>query len=263
MTVYGKRGAYEPFFAIFANGEELPEKIMKNITKAVFEDNEEKLDELSFSVLDKDFTLQDAPELAKDVELLFVFGYVGNLQRRLCKIEQVEYNLPENGVPTIEVKALDKGIDLVKNKPRACYGNVYGADVIMDIAARHKLKCDLYIPDDFYMDNVSQGGKSDMDFAKEIAVERGCSVWVENATLVVKPYTLDKSSLKLIYHQNLISLRATYNGGQGEAERNDTKVVGIDPDKKELVTEENTKTEPSQNEDGEVVRNVGDKSNGG
>ena len=44
----------------------------------------------------------------------FCFGYVGNLQRRLCKIEQVEYNLPENGVPTIEVKALDKGIDLVK-----------------------------------------------------------------------------------------------------------------------------------------------------
>ena len=25
MTVYGKRGAYEPFFAIFANGEEVSE----------------------------------------------------------------------------------------------------------------------------------------------------------------------------------------------------------------------------------------------
>lgn len=60
MTVYGKRGAYEPFFAIFANGEELPDKIMNNITKAVLEDNEEKLDELSFTVLDKDLTLQDS-----------------------------------------------------------------------------------------------------------------------------------------------------------------------------------------------------------
>lgn len=145
--------------------------------------------------------MQDSPELAKNVELLFVFGYVGNLQRRLCKIEQVEYNLPENGVPTIEVKALDKGIDLVKNKPRACYGQVYGADVLKDIAARNKLKCDLSIPDDFYMENVSQGGKTDMDFAKEIAIERGCSVWVENNTLVVMPYVLSESSVQLAYRK--------------------------------------------------------------
>ena len=259
MTVYGKRGAYEPFFAIFATGEELPDKIMNNITKAVLEDTEEKLDELSFTVLDKDLTLQDSPELAKNVELLFVFGYVGNLQRRLCKIEQVEYNLPENGVPTIEVKALDKGIDLVKNKPRACYGQVYGADVLKDIAARNKLKCDLSIPDDFYMENVSQGGKTDMDFAKEIAIERGCSVWVENNTLVVMPYVLSESSVQLAYRKNLLSVRATYNGGQGEAERKDTTVVGIDPDSKELVNEKNTQNQEQQNqEDDEVIRNVGD-----
>ena len=63
-------GHMSRFFAIFANGEELPDKIMNNITKAVLEDTEEKLDELSFTVLDKDLTLQDSPELAKNVELL-------------------------------------------------------------------------------------------------------------------------------------------------------------------------------------------------
>ena len=61
---------------------------MNNITKAVLEDNEEKLDELSFTVLDKDLTLQDSPELAKNVELLFVFGYVGNLQDDYVKLNR-------------------------------------------------------------------------------------------------------------------------------------------------------------------------------
>lgn len=59
-------------------------------------------------------------------------------------------------------------MNLVKNKPRACYGQVYGADVLKDIAARNKLKCDLSIPDDFYMENVSQGGKTDMVLPKRL-----------------------------------------------------------------------------------------------
>ena len=156
---------------------------------------------------------------------------------------------------------MDKGIDLVKNKPRACYGQVYGADVLKDIAARNKLKCDLSIPDDFYMENVSQGGKTDMDFAKEIAIERGCGVWVENNTLVVMPYALSESSVQLAYHKNLLSVRAMYNGGQGEAERKDTMVVGIDPDSKELVQEKNTTNEQgAESGDGDKrTINVGDK----
>lgn len=51
------------------------------------------------------------------------------------------------------------------------------------------------------MENVSQGGKTDMDFAKEIAIERGCSVWVENNTLVVMPYVLSESSVQLAYRK--------------------------------------------------------------
>ena len=96
-------------------------------------------------------------------------------------------------------------------------------------------------------------------FAKEIAIERGCSVWVENNTLVVMPYVLSESSVQLAYRKNLLSVRATYNGGQGEAERKDTTVVGIDPDSKELVNEKNTQNQEQQNqEDDEVIRNVGD-----
>ena len=64
----------------------------------------------------------------------------------------------------------------------------------------------------FVLENVSQGGKTDMDFAKEIAIERGCSVWVENNTLVVMPYVLSESSVQLAYRKNLLSVRATYNG---------------------------------------------------
>ena len=73
------------------------------------------------------------------------------------------------------------------------------------------------------------------------------------------PYVLSESSVKLAYRKNLLSVRATYNGGQGEAERKDTTTVGIDPDSKELVNEKNTQNQDQQNqEDDEVIRNVGD-----
>lgn len=73
------------------------------------------------------------------------------------------------------------------------------------------------------------------------------------------PYVLSESSVQLAYRKNLLSVRATYNGGQGEAERKDTTVVGIDPIVKELVNEKNTQTKSNKNqEDDEIIRNVGD-----
>lgn len=258
--IYGKRGAYEPFYMLFVNGEELAANIMKNIVQWSYEDHEDKLDELRFTVLDPALTLQESEQLKKGAKVLCLWGYVGGRQeKRLCNIEEIEYVLPENGVPQIIVKTLDTGAELVKKKARTCMSGVSGTEVLEEIAKKHNLKTRIDMPEDFKMEFVSQGGKSDFDFAKEIAIERGCNFWVENDVLVAEPYALSESSLTFAYKKEILSLRAKYNGAQGQGERENVEVAGMEPAQKETVQETSPPpfNDSAAGNDEEITVNVG------
>lgn len=253
--IYGKRGAYEPFYMLWVNGEELAQNIMKNIVQWSYEDHEDKLDELRFTILDTDLTLQESGQLQKSAKVLCLWGYVGGRQeKRLCNIEEIEYTLPENGVPQIIVKALDTGAELVKRKARACYNGVTGAEVLEEIAKKHNLKTRIHILEDFKMEFVSQGGKSDFDFMKETAIERGCNAWIENDTLIAEPYALSESALVLAYKKDIISLRAKYKGAQGQGTRENVEFAGMEPALKETVQEFSASPASSEYDDaGRIV----------
>ena len=248
--IYGKRGAYEPFYMLWVNGEELAANIMKNIVQWSYEDHEDKLDELRFTILDPELKLQESEQLKKGAKVLCLWGYVGGKhEKRLCNIEEIEYTLPENGVPQIIIKALDAGAELIKMKARACSSNVTGTDVLGYIAKKHGLKTRINMPDDFLMENIAQGGKSDFDFMKEIAIDRGCNAWVENDVLVAEPYALSESLLTFAYKKDIISLRAKYNGAQGQGERENVEVAGMEPEEKETVQESSSSSDNSNNGD--------------
>lgn len=261
--IYGLRGVYEPFFMIWSNGEALPENIMRNVVQFSYEDHEDKLDELKFTVLDPKLELQNAPSLQKGAKVLCLWGYVGGTtQSRTCTIEEVEYTLPENGVPQIVVKALDAGAALVKRKARACFSGRTGAQILEEIAKKHQLKTKIFIPDDFAAEFTAQGGKSDFDFMKEIAAERGCSAWVENDVLMAGPFALSEASHTFAYRKDIISLRAKLSGAQGQGERENTEVAGMEPAQKQSVQEgsqNNSQTEGSAGgeADEEIEVNLG------
>lgn len=236
--IYGKRGAYEPFYMLWVDGEAIADNIMRNITQWSYDDNEDKLDELRFTVLDPDLVLQASEQLKQGAQVLCLWGYVGGVQEsRTCNIEEVEYNLPENGIPQIVVKALDAGAALVKRKARTCLSDVTGAEVLAQIAKKHDLKTHINMPEDFKMEFVAQGGKSDYEFMREIAMERGCNAWIENNVLIAQPYALSESSMTFTYKKDIISLRVKHNGAQGQGERENVQVSGMDPVVNEPVNE--------------------------
>lgn len=257
--IYGKRGAYEPIYMLWVNGEELAANIMKNIVQWSYEDHEDKLDELRFTILDPELKLQESDQLKKGAKVLCLWGYIGGKQRkRICNVEEIEYVLPEKGVPHIIIKALDAGAELVKRKARTCMSNVTGADVLIGIAKKHNLKTRINIPEDFKMEHIAQGGKSDFDFMKEIAFERGCNAWIENDILIVEPYALSESSLVFAYKRDLISLRAKDNGVQGQGERENVEVTGMEPAQKETVQESSPSSSGATSaDDNEITVNVG------
>jgi phage protein D len=104
---------FKPTFLIQIEGQDLSKDITQEITSFVFTDNEEELDVLELSVTDRNLQFVDDPLFQEGNEIVARFGYVGNLSpRKKAVIKDIDYDFPENGDPTIRIKAYDKGFKL-------------------------------------------------------------------------------------------------------------------------------------------------------
>ena len=104
---------FRPTFLIQIEGQDLSKDITQEITSFVFTDNEEELDVLELSVTDRNLQFVDDPLFQEGNEIISRFGYVGNLSpRKKAVIKDIDYDFPENGDPTIRIKAYDKGFKL-------------------------------------------------------------------------------------------------------------------------------------------------------
>ncbi len=104
---------FKPTFLIQIEGQTLSADITQEITSFVFEDNEEELDVLELSVTDRNLQFVDDPLFQEGNEIVARFGYVDNLSpRKKAVIKDIDYDFPENGDPTIRIKAYDKGFKL-------------------------------------------------------------------------------------------------------------------------------------------------------
>ncbi|KUK47141.1 MAG: Phage protein D-like protein, partial [Actinobacteria bacterium 66_15] len=99
---------FKPTFLIQIEGQDLSKDITQEITSFVFTDNEEELDVLELSVTDRNLQFVDDPLFQEGNEIVARFGYVGNLSpRKKAVIKDIDYDFPENGDPTIRIKAYD------------------------------------------------------------------------------------------------------------------------------------------------------------
>ena len=123
---------FKPTFLIQIEGRTLSADITQEITSFVFEDNEEELDVLELSVTDRNLQFVDDPLFQEGNEIVARFGYVGDLSpRKKAVIKDIDYDFPENGDPTIRIKAYDKGFKLAGKENQKVWSGRAAAGIVL------------------------------------------------------------------------------------------------------------------------------------
>ena len=135
---------YQPTFIIEIEGKRLSKDITHEITSFVFEDNEEEMDVMEVTITDRNLQFVDDPLFQEGNEIVARFGYAGNLSlKKVAVIKEIDYDFPDSGEPTMQIKAYDKGhkltgkqIQRVWQKPAP---DILYSEIAEKVAAEHGL----------------------------------------------------------------------------------------------------------------------------
>lgn len=252
---------FKPTFLIQIEGQTLSKDITHEITSFCFEDNEKELDVMELSITNRNLQFVDDPLFQEGNEIIARFGYVDNLSpKKKAVIKDIDYDFPENGDPTIRIKAYDKGFKLsgkdnqkVWQKPAP--GILY-SEIAEEIAALNGLN-PIVTPTKVKHLRVTQSNMSDAGFLKELAQKSrdkdgdsvsGYVFYIQDDELHFHPRKLDEApTVVLEYFTDrkgvLRSFRPATQSQGAKGAGTETKTIGIDPRKKETVTHKaNNKT---------------------
>ena len=252
---------FAPIFIIEIDGQELSVDISSHIERFSYDDDEEKMDELRITICDLDFSFIDNEQLQEGKEIKARWGYLGNMsEMKTCTIKEINYTFGNDRVARIDITALDKGHKLTGRAARTCWSNKKIADVVSDIASKHNFTPKVNIKEDVQLEFLSQGGKSDWVFLKELAAETGCVFYVSNDELHFEPDEVSEPVRKFTWGKDgdgyLQSFRISLNAEKGKGTARATESAGLNPLSKKKI-KETSKAESS----GSSVRVValGDK----
>ncbi len=135
---------FQPTFLIQIEGRALSTDLTGEITSFVFEDNEEELDVLELSVSDRHLRFVDDPLFQEGNEIVARFGYVNDLSpRKKAVIKDIDYDFPEDGAPSIRLKAYDKGFQLAGKENQKVWKKpapgILFSEIAEEIAAAQKV----------------------------------------------------------------------------------------------------------------------------
>ena len=255
---------FRPTFLIQIEGQDLSKDITQEITSFVFTDNEEELDVLELSVTDRNLQFVDDPLFQEGNEIVARFGYVGNLSpRKKAVIKDIDYDFPENGDPTIRIKAYDKGFKLAGKENQKVWqkpapGILY-SEIAEQIAAANGLTPVVTATKGTHL-RVTQSNISDAQFLKELAEKArdrdgdgvsGYVFYIQDDELHFHPRELDQTPLLTLEYFTdtkglLRSFRPSTQSQGAKGAGVETKTVGVDPRKKDVVEHKaNNATTPS------------------
>jgi phage protein D len=244
---------FKPTFLIQIEGKSLSKDITQEITSFAFTDNEEELDVLELSITNRNLQFVDDPLFQEGNEIVARFGYVGNLSpRKKAVIKDIDYDFPENGDPTIRIKAYDKGFKLAGKENQKVWqkpapGILY-SEIAKEIASANGLK-PVVTPTKGYHLRVTQSNQSDAVFLKELAAKArdrdgqgvsGYSFFIQDDELHFHPRKLGQAPfLTLEYFTDqkgvLRSFRPSTQSQGAKGAGVETKTIGVDPRKKDAV----------------------------
>jgi phage protein D len=244
---------FKPTFLIQIEGQTLSQDITQEITSFVFEDNEEELDVMELSVTDRNLQFVDDPLFQEGNEIVARFGYVDNLSpKKKAVIKDIDYDFPEDGDPTIRIKAYDKGFKLAGKENQKVWqkpppGILY-SEIAEQIAAANGLT-PVVRPTKVKHLRVTQSNISDAQFLQELAAKArdkegdgvtGYAFYIQDDELHFHPRDLEQGpALTLEYFTDkrgiLRSFRPCSQSQGAKGAGTETRAVGVDPRKKEPV----------------------------
>ena len=244
---------YAPTFLIQIEGKELSADITQEIRAFVFEDNESKLDVMELTVTDRNLQFVDDPLFQEGNEIVARFGYVGNLSpRKKAVIKDIEYDFPEEGDPTITLRAYDKGFKMAGRENQRVWTKpppgILHSEIAEEIGAKYGLTPKATPTKGRHL-RVVQSNISDAEFLKQLAKTArakdgdgvtGYVFYVQDDELHFHPRGLDQQpAVVLEYFTDtqgvLRSFKPTTQSQGAKGAGTETKAIGVDPRKKETV----------------------------
>ncbi|MCL5103032.1 MAG: hypothetical protein M1133_02800 [Armatimonadetes bacterium] len=244
---------YQPTFLIEIEGKRLSKDITHEITSFVFEDNEEEMDVMEVAITDRNLQFVDDPLFQEGNEIVARFGYTGDLSvRKAAVIKEIDYDFPDSGEPTMQIKAYDKGHRLAGRQiqrvwQKSAPGILY-SEIAERIASEHGLTPVATKTVGRHL-RVVQGNISDAQFLKQLAAKSrdkdgkgvsGYVFYVQDDELHFHPRKLHaRPALVLEYFTDREGIMRSFKPStQSQAVKGagtETKAVGVDPRKKKHV----------------------------
>lgn len=244
---------YQPTFLIEIEGRRLSRDITHEITSFVFEDNEDELDAMEVSITDRNLQFVDDPLFQEGNEITARFGYVDSLSpKKVAVIKEIDYDFPDGGDPTIQIKAYDKGHKLAGKQIQRVWrtpapGILY-SEIAEQIAREHGLTPVVRKTVGKHL-RVVQANRSDAQFLKELAAKSrdrdgkgvtGYAFYVQDDELHFHPRGLEsRPALVLEYftdHEGVLrSFKPATQSQSVKGAGTETKAVGVDPRRKKHI----------------------------
>ena len=244
---------YGPTFLIQIDGHDLSADITQEIRSFVFEDNERELDVLEITVTNRGLRFVDDPLFQEGNEITAKFGYAQNLSaKKKAVIKDIDYDFPEDGDPTITLRAYDKGHKLAGRENQKVWtapppGIIY-SEIAAELAVKHGLTPKVTESKVHHL-RVAQSNISDAAFLKKLAETArardgegvaGYAFYVQDDELHFHPPALDQEPVLLLEYATatqgiLRSFKPATQSQGAKGAGTETKAVGVDPRKKEPI----------------------------
>lgn len=244
---------FTPVFLLNIEGQDVTQELADEVTSFVFEDNEEQLDVLEVTVVNRGLRFTDHPLLQENNLAVCRFGYADQWSpERRCVVREIDYDFPGDGVPTIRLKAFDQAVQLCSEERQRVWEKEapgYRYDEIASEIAKEAGLTPVVEETAGYHLRVAQSNKTDANFLMELAGKSANSRGVSGYAFYVQDnelhfhtrpleqgpthtfeYFIDPNSTLMSFRP---STQPLWSSGAGQG----TTAVGVDPRKREPVKE--------------------------
>ena len=242
-----------PMVLVEIEGTRVSRDLTDRLVAFVYEDHETALDLLEITLADPYLQCLDDPLFQEGHELRVRFGYADDLSpTKVGVIKEISYDFPDTGVPTITLKAYDKGCMLASEQVQRVWeraGGIRASDIATTIAQEHGLTPVVTTTVDRFP-RLHQSKQSDVQWLASLAKTAravdgrgttGFVFYVEGDELHFHPRGLEQPPvLALEYFTDRQGILRSFRPSthtQGEATRGQsTTAVGVNPATKAAAT---------------------------
>ena len=159
---------------------------------------------------DKALDLANHKNMVAGAKLEYQYGFIGLLHssNRIARIVNINTDFSDKRV-RLEIKALDKGIELKKGNSRKVWTNVKLSDIATTIAADYGLEAKIDATEKTYS-SIPQSGRSNWEFLQYVVKRESerCQIYVSDYTLYLEKNLRSKDSKRSFeLGENIVSFR--------------------------------------------------------